>query len=370
MLIELHLIQNHAPSNLNRDDTGSPKDAIFGGHPRARISSQCLKRSIRRSEVFQDALAGRLAERTRKLADRVEAALPAPLRDDPDAVAAIRLKVSAIGSDKEDPKKQETRQTIFCADDEVRAIAATAAGLYEELGAKDFAKLKGEELAAKLGSHHPRSADVALFGRMTTSAAFEDVEAALQVAHALGTTRLQREFDYFTAVDDLQGPGDDAGADMIGDVEFNSATYYKYFSLHWGDLLRNLGGARQVATDAAAALVEAACLAIPSGKQNSFAAHNLPDAVLLEIRDRNVPLSYANAFVKPITPRGDADVVAGSIAALIEYRAALLPKFGLAPRRGWWLTTRGQDAPGLTASASLPELLDELRAELAAEAAG
>ena len=51
MLIEVHILQNHAPSNLNRDDTGSPKEAVFGGYKRARISSQCLKRSIRRSET-------------------------------------------------------------------------------------------------------------------------------------------------------------------------------------------------------------------------------------------------------------------------------------------------------------------------------
>jgi len=41
MRIELHVLQNFAPSNLNRDDTGSPKDADFGGYRRARISSQC-----------------------------------------------------------------------------------------------------------------------------------------------------------------------------------------------------------------------------------------------------------------------------------------------------------------------------------------
>lgn len=48
MILELHLIQNFAPSNLNRSDTGSPKDCTFGGHRRARISSQSFKRTIRR----------------------------------------------------------------------------------------------------------------------------------------------------------------------------------------------------------------------------------------------------------------------------------------------------------------------------------
>lgn len=54
MLIEIHMIQNHSPSNLNRDDLGAPKTCIFGGVTRARISSQCLKRSIRNPGNPQD----------------------------------------------------------------------------------------------------------------------------------------------------------------------------------------------------------------------------------------------------------------------------------------------------------------------------
>ena len=45
-IIEIHALQNFAPSNLNRDDTGVRK-MPFGGTRRARVSSQCLKRSIR-----------------------------------------------------------------------------------------------------------------------------------------------------------------------------------------------------------------------------------------------------------------------------------------------------------------------------------
>jgi CRISPR system Cascade subunit CasC len=57
MFIELHILQNFAPSNLNRSDTGAPKDCEFGGHRRARISSQCLKRAIRRDAGFNKHLA-------------------------------------------------------------------------------------------------------------------------------------------------------------------------------------------------------------------------------------------------------------------------------------------------------------------------
>src|SRR5437870_6535697 len=82
MFIELHLIQNFAPANLNRDDTGSPKDCEFGGVRRARISSQCLKRSIRRDAGFTYFLAGRGGVRTRRLiseiAERLSDKSPVP----------------------------------------------------------------------------------------------------------------------------------------------------------------------------------------------------------------------------------------------------------------------------------------------------
>ena len=52
MFLDLHILQSFAPANLNRDDTGAPKECVFGGTRRARISSQSLKRAIR--EAFRD----------------------------------------------------------------------------------------------------------------------------------------------------------------------------------------------------------------------------------------------------------------------------------------------------------------------------
>ena len=73
MKIELHLLQNFAPSNLNRDDTGAPKDCDFGGYRRARISSQCFKRAIRQAfaehQLFGKETDEMLAARTKRLVD-------------------------------------------------------------------------------------------------------------------------------------------------------------------------------------------------------------------------------------------------------------------------------------------------------------
>lgn len=45
MLYEIHMLKNYPSTNLNRDDTGTPKTCVFGGVARGRISSQCLKHS-------------------------------------------------------------------------------------------------------------------------------------------------------------------------------------------------------------------------------------------------------------------------------------------------------------------------------------
>ena len=70
MLIEIHMLKNYPPTNLNRDDTGAPKTSVFGGVSRGRISSQCLKRSWRTAPLFQEAVGTEnLGVRTRKLPD-------------------------------------------------------------------------------------------------------------------------------------------------------------------------------------------------------------------------------------------------------------------------------------------------------------
>ena len=47
--IDIHVLQSMPPSNVNRDDAGRPKTAVFGGTTRARVSSQSWKRAVRRA---------------------------------------------------------------------------------------------------------------------------------------------------------------------------------------------------------------------------------------------------------------------------------------------------------------------------------
>jgi CRISPR system Cascade subunit CasC len=349
MLIQMHMLQSYAPANLNRDDTGAPKDTVFGGSRRGRISSQCLKRSIRKSEAFARAFQdqGLLGTRTRLLPDLIKAEF-VHMGVEETIAAAILDRVPEFGRESARGSREETvevsdtsgtsptaeartAQLMFIGPDEIPPMAQKLLAFYQKDPA-GWRKAKIQDITVGLGSSQPRSVDIAMFGRMTTSAAFEDVQAAVQVAHALSTHTLAQEFDYYTAVDDFSG---EAGAGMIGDIEFNSSTYYKYFNVHWEGLVHNLGGDNIVARRSLLALVEAAATAHPTGKQNSFAAFNPPDFVLVEISKRNLPVSYANAFLKPARARGDSSLMDASVDLLKDYSGRLARSYNLAPSRAF-----------------------------------
>lgn len=390
MLIEIHMLQNHAPSNLNRDDTGSPKEAVFGGYKRARISSQCLKRSIRRSDIFMSNLSGLLATRTRSLPELIREQLLAAELSGEKVDIGVK-KASGFGTEegKEQlPNKSghyRTAQTMFLTTADIRAVSDVIVEAAKQ--AKDekaFEKIPAKDLQkqAEDRGFRPLAVDIALFGRMVTSEAFVDVEASSQFAHAISTHKIDHEFDYYTAVDDLNRAADDeagSGADMIGDVEFNSACYYKYFNIHVEGLVDNLTGkafkrevthedetrARETAGKTIRALLEAACRVTPSGKQNSFAAHQLPSLVWIEIRDTNSPVSYANAFCNPVNPKAKDGLEMASALALKTECETLQTMFDLNARKRLLLTKCNEiEICDTKNSESLKVILDEVEAEV------
>lgn len=384
MLVEIHMLQNHAPSNLNRDDTGSPKDAVFGGVRRSRVSSQALKRAIRRSEVFSDILKSQgVGYRTRLLPEQVRKILLEKGLDEEMATIGA-LKASGFGTKggkEEKPNEEtgviETAQMMFLTPQDIEAVVQV---IYEAACEADtpsaFKKVKASDLQRKVRDDGKRriSPDVALFGRMVTSDAFRDIESSIQTAHAISTHKMEHEFDYFTAVDDLLDPlesEDERGAGMIGDVEFNSACFYKYFSIDLDGFIDNMlsgdesSDSKTVAVENAIAttkaFLQAAVFTSPSGKQNTFAAHQLPDAILVEIRDKKIPVSYANAFVEPVDVSRGGDLVERSIDALKEYVDKLNHMFGLTSKERLWFTTYEKSIHGVTHCETLDELLSKLQ---------
>jgi len=337
MIVELHLIQNFAPSCLNRDDTNTPKDCEFGGHRRARISSQCLKRAIRWDGTFREQLGGYLANRSLRFPDQVK-----------DILIELEVEEKAantIGKNLQDIAKKETReeatsekskdtyelsifktpQIVFYSPAEVTACANTMKELLDK-GTKPADVVK-EFRSKKSRFPQPRSADIALFGRMVTSDQFVNVDAACQVAHAISTNKVDMDMDFYTAVDDLQ-PEEETGAGMMGITGFNSSCFYRYSLVDMVELTKNLGGEGELALRTLEAFLRASVAAIPTGKQTSFAAQNWPSAIFAVVRKQSVPASLTNAFVTPIRPTGEKSLVQTSIEAMDRYWGKLTRVYG------------------------------------------
>lgn len=350
MIIEFHMLKSFPPTNLNRDDTGAPKSCVFGGVQRGRISSQCLKRSWRTSGLFENEAIGALGTRTRKLPTLVAAQLAAQGVTEDLQAAVCKLLSGFANKDSKQNDKGITAQIVFYSQEDIQAVTAYFADLIAQgKTAKEIAKLKAEDVQKQLGKRHrPVSLDIALFGRMVTSDAFANVEAAMQVAHAISTHRIARESDYFTAVDDLiSGDAlDELGAGMLGDVEYNASCYYLYACLDVEQLRANLQYADDpdaVVRAALPALLESMAYTNPSGKQNTFAGHVLPEAMLVEYKNRRIPVSYVNAFVEPARTSDNTGVLEDSIRKLAKEADDVDRRFGIPVAHRLWFKTRYAD---------------------------
>lgn len=370
MLIEIHMIQNHSPANLNRDDLGAPKTCIFGGVTRARISSQCLKRSIRRSPEFAAALEKDGGVRTRRLANllaRIAHAGDFDLTPEKleklqqvkpdetekikklDAMAAETLELGGV---KAKSKKKNKSDDVGEADGEDESVEAlskmllflsttTIAKMAQDLKSASKAKDLAEQFK-KYIADNPGVPDIALNGRMTEVAknsVFSDlnftVEAALSAAHAISTHAVVNEVDYFTAADDV--PGQDAGAAHVNEAMFNSACFYKHFVIDFEQLKKNLANDVDLALKTVRCFLEAVAKANPSGKQHAFAAFNPPDGVLVEVKTKSAtPVSYANAFADSVPEKCERGLIGESIARLGQYSHDLAAGYGIEADRFWF----------------------------------
>ena len=381
MLYEIHMLKNYPPTNLNRDDSGAPKSCQFGGTNRGRISSQCLKRSWRTSPLLAQAIgAEHLGTRTRRLPDLVAEKLE-EMGVSQEYIQAVLPRLSGFGNKdgKDNKEGNYTAQVIFYAPEDIQAVADV---VKQKLDAcetlKQVKALTGKELqeAVKGAEVRPVTLDMALFGRMVTSNAFRDVEASMQVAHAISTNKLNMESDYFTAMDDLLSGAtlEEAGSAMIGDTDYNSACYYSYASLDTDILMENLKDtpdAAQIVKAAVPALVRTMALTNPSGKQNSFAGNVLPSAILIECKEEKVPVSMVNASVRPIKPEAanDYDLVKGSIQALTHQVDAIDTSFCLNVKHRLWFCPAPYSAMApecaTTVCRTLPELVEHISGTLA-----
>lgn len=345
MIIELHVLQNIAPANLNRDDTGSPKDAIFGGYRRARVSSQAWKRAVRTSFVQDDLLPKEaLAVRTKRAVDEIATRL-VKTGEGRSQETATRIAVSlleGLGLKTEADRSGEelTQYLLYLGTEELNHLGDLAnehwdllAGAVEKSKSstgrskKDAKADVPEEVkkATEAILDGGKAADLALFGRMLADLPSKNIDGAAQVAHAISTHAVEFEFDFYTAVDDLN-TAEETGAGMMGTVEYNSATLYRYTNVDVDQLTKNLGGDAELVEATIRAYAEAFLLSLPTGKQNSFAAQNPPSFAVAIVREKG-RWSLANAFVKPVVTR-KGDLVGNSIEALDSYWGRITGMYG------------------------------------------
>lgn len=336
---QIHTLTSYPPANLNRDDLGRPKTAMFGGWNRLRVSSQCLKRTWRASDCFVQSLIGERGIRTKEMGRWIYEALLAgrtlqeqlqmsPVKDSEFTMDKKNFELACtlaevFGKRKKESKEKpylalEIEQLAHFAPEEVAALDALMARAKEGeiISDKDLAALR------KQG----RAVDIAMFGRMLAQHPAHNVDAAVQVAHALSVHAVTVQEDYFTAVDDLNTGEEDMGAGHIGVNEFAAGLFYLYVCINNDLLLENLDNDAALAARTRRALVEAMLTTAPSGKQNSFGSRSLASFALVE-RGTFQPRNLSLAFLKPVS-NGKGGMLGNAIEALQATRENIDKVYG------------------------------------------
>ncbi len=354
--LQVHTLHSYPAALLNRDNSGLAKRMEFGGSTRTRISSQCLKwhwrGKTRRTEdgmQYEDRdfalhkIDGvKMADRTR---NAVENKIIQPLRDaDGIDKAVIHAVADAfnVGVYGDRGTSRDARQPLLLGLPEVeyfrdKAAAICAQNPNDAKAASDDAKeffnnnrnnfrAMREQLKVDLPVGQHAGIEGALFGRMVTSDTASNIEAAIHVAHAFTVHEQESGNDYFTAVDDLQRKGDDAGASFIGDAELTAGLFYGYVVIDVPGLVSNLEGCkaeewngadRELAGKVVEHLTHLIATVSPGAKLGSTAPYACADLILVEAGSRQ-PRSLANAYRKPARAQVEAatDGLAGYLGKL------------------------------------------------------
>ncbi|KWT98072.1 MULTISPECIES: type I-E CRISPR-associated protein Cas7/Cse4/CasC [unclassified Variovorax] len=352
--IQIHALTAYGANNLNRDELSRPKSEVFCGVPRLRLSSQCLKRAYRTSEVMADIMTG---TRSRDLwftlaSEQValghpEAAVIAhivPVRDAFEGSKSAAPKDEESGTDDADSetppseakkgkggkKKKgaaplpatlaELKGNLFYASkSEVEFIKTVLADSLNPSGSTKGAPIEQKVVEGQI-LDLLMSVDVAMFGRMVAGNKPLSVEGGVQAAHAFTVHKATADDDFFTAVDDISP---DEGSGHMGSNGFGAGVYYSYFNVDVDVLLKNLNGDKALAARAIEAFIEAVATVAPGGKQNTFAARSYAFYLAVEVGNAQ-PRSYADAFAAPV--KGD-DITGGAVAALRANREAAFQCF-------------------------------------------
>jgi len=284
LFMDIHVLQTLPPSNINRDDTGSPKTAIYGGARRARVSSQAQKKPMR--DYFKENMEGnnigvRTVEIVRYVADKIKA-LDTSVLD----VDAMKMAEKAINTAGISTKDQKAKALFFLGDRQAEKLAkAVLDGVTDKAALQDILNTNP-------------AIDIALFGRMAADDPTLNEDASAQIAHAISTHAVQTEFDYYTAIDDYKQENNN-GAGMLGNIEFNSSTLYRYGNIALHEFYKQLNNDEDAMIRSVKLFIEAFCKTLPSGKMTSFANQAFPQLVAVTLRSDR-PVNLVSAFETPV----------------------------------------------------------------------
>lgn len=344
VFVDFHVIQTVPPSCVNRDDTGSPKTAIYGGVRRARVSSQSWKRAMRLMfrHIFDEA---DLGVRTKKIIDQVASQI-SKLDDSLDKEKSKSLAEKVIQAAGISIANAEAKALFFMSAKQAKNLA--------ELILNNDNPSKKDAIAAL---NKNNGVDVSLFGRMVADDPSLNTDASAQVAHSISTHRVDNEYDYFTAVDDM-APEDNAGAGMIGTIEYNSATLYRYATVAAHELHTQLASDPKATAKTIAEFARAFITSMPDGKQNTFANRTLPDAVMVAIRT-DQPVNLAGAFEKPVS--NNDGYVKNSVQELARYATSIYETFSCPPVKSFVIH---EGLAGVGEIKNMQEMLSALEKEM------
>ncbi|WP_288908680.1 type I-E CRISPR-associated protein Cas7/Cse4/CasC [uncultured Megasphaera sp.] len=338
LYLDIHAIQSVPPSNINRDDTGSPKTAQYGGATRARVSSQCWKKAMR-DYFLSHGDAGKVGVRTKDIVTYV--------------AEKIREKdaMKSVDEAMEMADKVINLAGVSTKDYKAKALFFLGNKQAEELAMAALRNVQDKNEIKMILKENP-AIDIALFGRMVADEPTLNEDASCQVAHAISTHAVSGEYDYFTAIDDLS-PEDNAGAGMIGTIEYNSSTLYRYADIAVHELCRQLGS-KEAAISAVTLFIEAFIKSMPTGKVNTFANQTLPQGIIVTLRSDR-PVNLVSAFEEPVQAKGGyAKESMAELAAEYKKAAKIVQ-----PEIASFVLTLEEDSP-LTAVGKQEKNLDAL----------
>ena len=350
LFLDIHVIQTLPPSNINRDDTGSPKTAVYGGVRRARVSSQSWKKAMR--DYFKENgnlsnVGVRSLDVVNFLAEKIRELKPELSMEDAVNKSVKTFNAAGISTTKDN----RVKALFFMGKEQADNLAKEA--VKDNLDKKVLQEILNSNIAI----------DIALFGRMVADDASLNEDASAQIAHAISTHGVQSEFDFYTALDDLSKE-DQSGAGMLGTIEYNSSTLYRYGNVALHEFYRQLDKNKGQTIEAIKLFVEAFLNSLPTGKMNSFANQTVPASVVVSLR-KDRPVSFVSAFETAVkTKLSQEGFVNESIEAMFKEHKNV-QRFVEKPEISFYLNlSEWHSLEGAKEELSLSDLLHDLGEEL------